>query len=99
MPVIRTFAPIVAGVGTMHYRTFVVYNLLGGLLWAVGLNLAGYFLGSLIPDVDKYLIPIVLFIIILSISPSVIHILKDANHRKSIAIFIKTLPQELTASK
>src|SRR3989344_2642974 len=60
MPVIRTFAPIVAGIGTMNYSKFVSFNLLGGALWAIGLNLTGYFLGNLIPDVDRYLLPIVM---------------------------------------
>ncbi len=84
IPVIRTFAPIVAGVGTMHYRTFIIFNLLGGLLWAVGLNLAGYYLGSVIPDVDKYLLPIVIGIVLLSISPGIIHILKDKKMRNEL---------------
>lgn len=84
MPIVRTFAPIVAGIGDMHYTTFLMFNVLGGLLWAVGLSLAGYFLGSLIPDVDKYLLPIVLIIIFLSVAPSAYHILKEPHHRKKI---------------
>lgn len=84
MPVVRTFAPIVAGVGSMKYKTFVLYNLVGAFLWAVGLNLAGYFLGSLIPNVDKYLLPIVLVIIFASVAPSFIHILKDPNNRQEL---------------
>ncbi len=85
MPVVRTFAPIVAGIGSMNYRKFAIFNFIGGTLWAIGLNLAGYFLGSLIPDVDKYLLPIVLGIIILSVAPSIIHILKDPESRADIA--------------
>lgn len=84
MPVVRTFAPIVAGIGSMHYRTFVIYNFVGGVLWAIGLNLAGYFLGKSIPDVDKYLLPIVLVIIIASVAPGAIHILKDPESRADI---------------
>jgi len=84
MPMIRTFAPIVAGVGSMDYKTFLSYNILGGLLWAVGLTVSGYYLGNLIPDVDKYLLPIVLLIIIVSVAPTAIHILKDPNHRKQL---------------
>lgn len=91
MPIVRTFAPIVAGIGTMHYRTFVVYNLVGGALWALGLNLAGYFLGSFIPDVDRYLLPIVAVIIIASIAPSAIHILKDPDDRHELQLLGKKL--------
>src|SRR3989338_55171 len=84
IPVVRTFAPIVAGVGTMNYKVFVAFNLIGGILWAIGLTLAGYFFGSLIPDVDKYLLPVVALIIIISIAPTAVHILKDPSHRKEI---------------
>lgn len=84
MPMIRTFAPIVAGIGSMDYKTFISYNIIGGLLWGVGLTLAGYFLGSTIPDVDKYLLPIVALIIIVSVAPPAFHILKEPKHRKQI---------------
>lgn len=90
MPVVRTFAPIVAGIGKMEYKTFIVYNILGGLLWAVGLSWAGYILGSVIPDVDKYLLPIVLGIVIISVLPQTIHILKDESMRQQIINFVKT---------
>ncbi|OGK14172.1 hypothetical protein A3A93_05125 [Candidatus Roizmanbacteria bacterium RIFCSPLOWO2_01_FULL_38_12] len=79
MPIVRTFAPIVAGIGNMHYRTFVTYNIIGGFLWGVGVTVTGFFLGKVIPDVDKYLIPIVIVIIIASILPSVIHLIKERN--------------------
>src|SRR3989344_9356208 len=75
MPVIRTYAPIIAGVGVMRYRVFLFYNIIGAALWAIGLPLLGYFLGNIIPDVDKYIIPIVIVIIIASIAPPIIHIL------------------------
>lgn len=76
MPVVRTFAPIVAGVGRMNYRTFLFYNVIGGFLWAVGLTLLGYFLGKSIPDVDKYLLPIIVGIIVVSFIPSIVHLLR-----------------------
>ena len=84
LPVIRTFAPIVAGMGDMHYPTFLTYNIIGGVLWAIGLTLAGFFLGSMIPDVDQYLLPIVGAIVLASIAPTLIHILKDAETRNTI---------------
>jgi len=77
MPVIRTFAPIVAGVGNMNYRTFVTYNIVGGILWAGGMTTAGYILGNMIPDADKYMIPIVMGIIIISFIPGIYHFIKE----------------------
>ena len=60
IPVIRTFTPVVAGVGQMDYRKFVTFNVVGGFLWAVGVTSLGYALGESIPDIDRYLLPIVL---------------------------------------
>lgn len=77
MPFVRTFAPIVAGVGKMHYPTFLIYNFLGGFLWAVGLPLLGFFLGKTIPEIDRYLLPIIGLIVFASILPPVIHLLKE----------------------
>jgi membrane-associated protein len=69
VPIVRTFAPVLAGVGRMHYPLFVRYNILGGLLWTVGLTLAGYFLGTLLPGVADYLDAIIIGIILLSLTP------------------------------
>lgn len=77
IPIIRTFAPIVAGVGKMNYKVFVIYNVFGGLFWTASMTLAGYFLGRLIPDIDRYLLPIIGLIIFFSILPPIWHILKD----------------------
>ena len=76
VPIVRTFAPIVAGVSRMEYRTFFTYNMLGGLLWAVGVTTAGYLLGETIPDIDKYLLPIIGVIILLSVAPIGIEVLR-----------------------
>ncbi|HUR48792.1 MAG TPA: VTT domain-containing protein [Acidimicrobiales bacterium] len=69
IPIVRTFAPIVAGAAQMPYRTFVVFNLLGGLIWAVGVTLLGYLVGETIPDAEKWLLPIVGVIILVSFVP------------------------------
>ncbi len=76
VPVVRTFAPIMAGVGKMNYRQFLIYNLVGGLLWAVGLTVLGYFLGNTVPNIDKYIIPIVLAIVGVSFIPPIWQFLK-----------------------
>lgn len=84
-PLIRTFAPIVAGVAAMRYRTFMFYNLIGGFFWTFGITLLGYFLGKFLPaeQLDKYLLPIIGLIIIISLLPSVIHIIQDRQKNKS----------------
>lgn len=69
VPIVRTFAPILAGVGKMDYRTFISYNIIGGAVWSLGLTALGYFLGGLIPSIDHYLLPIVLGIIAISFIP------------------------------
>jgi membrane-associated protein len=82
MPIVRTFAPIVAGVGRMHYPTFWLFNLIGGALWTILLTVGGYFLGQIIPNVDRYLLPIVFVIIILSVLPSIWHLYKENKKTK-----------------
>ena len=75
VPIVRTFAPIIAGVGAMHYRTFMSYN----FIWTFGLTLLGYYLGKSLPaeQVDKYLLPIIGLIIVVSLIPSIIHIIQE----------------------
>jgi membrane-associated protein len=84
MPFIRTFAPIVAGIAAMRYKTFMQYNVVGGFVWGIGLTLLGYFLGTSIGEdnIDKYLIPIVLGIMFVSLAPSIFHIIKANQQNK-----------------
>jgi len=79
LPFVRTFAPIVAGTARMPYRRFAVYNFTGALLWAIGVPLAGYALGSIIPAevLDRWLYVIIAVVIGLSILPTVIHIYRQ----------------------
>ena len=76
VPVVRTFAPIVAGVGKMRYRTFVVYNVVGGFLWAVGITTLGYVLGNRVPWVEEHLELAILGIVGLSLVPILIEVIK-----------------------
>ena len=69
VPIIRTFAPIVAGIGSMKYSTFIIYNIFGGIFWVSLMVLLGYFLGGLIANPDKYIIPIAFLIIFISFLP------------------------------
>lgn len=76
VPVVRTFTPIISGAAKMNYKTFLIYNVIGALLWAVGILLLGYFFGQFIPNADKYVLPITVLIIIVSALPTVIEYLK-----------------------
>lgn len=89
MPVIRTFAPIVAGIGRMEYRKFLMFNVVGGFIWAVCIPLMGYFLGNAIPDIEKYLIPIILVIVLASVIPPLRQLAKDPKQRAKIATWLR----------
>jgi membrane-associated protein len=82
IPGVRTFAPIVAGIGTMKHRTFFVYNILGGALWTIGLILLGYFLASVLNaqnvDIDQYLLPIIGVIVVVTTIPSAWHFFQES---------------------
>jgi membrane-associated protein len=86
--IVRTFAPIVAGAAAMRYKTFLTYNIVGGLLWAVGLNLVGYFLGKKLSDavgednVEKYLMLITIGVVLLSFIPSAWHLIQASREGK-----------------
>jgi membrane-associated protein len=77
IPIIRTFAPIVAGVAQMDYKNFLSFNIIGGTLWTIGMLTLGYTLGNIIPDVDKYLLPVIAIIIFLSLLPPIIEYYKN----------------------
>ena len=76
IPIIRTFAPVVAGVGKMEYRRFVAYNVVGGVAWVWGLTLAGYGLGKTIPNIEKNIHLVIAIVIFLSILPGIIEFAK-----------------------
>ena len=82
MPFIRTFAPIVAGAVEMEYRRFMLFNLVGALVWGAGVTLAGYLLGSLFPPevLDRYFLVIVAVVIGLSVLPAAIHVWQEHRH-------------------
>ena len=76
VPIIRTFAPFVAGIGSMTYRTFLAYNVIGGILWIFSLTLAGYFFGN-IPVVKKNFSLVIMAIVVISVMPGVIEFLRQ----------------------
>lgn len=77
VPIVRTFAPILAGVGEMKYKTFLKYNIVGGLIWSVGFSFLGYLLGNTVPNIEKYLTYIIIGIIGVSFIPIIIEFLKE----------------------
>ncbi len=85
MPIVRTFAPILAGVGKMHYPKFVIYNVIGGALWVLTLTALGFYLGSVIPNIEYYILPIIILIVIVSVSPTLVPVLKNKNYRNQVA--------------
>jgi len=76
VPFVRTFAPILAGVGRMNYATFFIYNIIGSIIWGLGITLVGYFLGGLVENIDTYLLPLVGVIVLISMAPIIIEIIK-----------------------
>lgn len=84
VPVVRTFAPVVAGAGEMTRKSFMRYNIVGGVLWGGGITLLGYFLGNRIPHVEKYIIPLFILANIITWGPVVYHLLKDPKTRKKL---------------
>ena len=76
VPIVRTFAPILAGVGNMEYKTFFSYNVIGGTVWSVGFLSMAYFLGKLFPGIERYLSIIIVLIIFVSALPIIINFIK-----------------------
>jgi membrane-associated protein len=72
MPIVRTFAPVVAGVGQMEYRSFLIYNVVGGITWIWSMLMTGYVLGRYIPGIDQHIEKVILVVIFLSILPGII---------------------------
>ena len=72
MPIIRTFAPVVAGVGAMKYRKFIAYNVFGGIFWVMTTTLTGYYLGKMIPNIQERIHLVIAIVIVISLLPAVI---------------------------
>lgn len=83
VPIIRTFAPVVAGVGQMEYRRFLFYNAFGGIGWVVSMTWAGYLLGRAVPNIDRHIHVIVIVVIVLSCIPIGVEFLQQRRRRAS----------------
>jgi len=83
-PIIRTIAPVLAGVGSMHWPTFIRYNIIGAVIWGIGVPCIGYFLGSAIPGIDRYLLPIIAVILLTSVLPGVWEFFRSTENRRAL---------------
>ena len=77
MPIVRTFAPVVAGVGGMEYRRFAFYNVMGGIGWVVSMTSIGYFLGKSVPDIDQHIHLVIAIVIFVSLLPGIIKLARE----------------------
>jgi membrane-associated protein len=93
VPFVRTFAPVVAGVGKMNLRLFTIYNVIGSGIWGISVTLLGYYFGPKIPHIDKLLLPIIGCVMVASFGPAIYHILKDPDSRQKL---IKKLRRPLS---
>ena len=77
VPIIRTFAPVLAGVGNMRYRRFLTYNIVGGVGWVTSMTWAGYLLGQTVPNISKNIHVLVIVVIVLSCVPIAVEIYRE----------------------
>lgn len=94
LPVIRTFAPILAGIGSMRYSVFFSYNVIGGVLWALGLTSLGFVLGNTVENIDQFVLPIVLAIVILSTATPAYHFFKSPQNRNELRKLFRHLTKQ-----
>jgi membrane-associated protein len=85
MPIVRTFAPVVAGAAEMTYRQFFIYNVVGGILWVTSMTLTGFFLGKAVPNLEDHLHIVVAVVIFLSLLPAIIAWLRAKMAKKAVA--------------
>jgi membrane-associated protein len=98
IPYIRTFTPIVAGVGRMERRIFVVYNIIGAFMWAAITVMLGYWLGGRLPDVGAYITPALGIGALFVFAPTIWHFVGIARNRKRVAALISPAPKSGTRS-
>lgn len=84
VPLIRTFAPVTAGAGRMHRGKYILFDAIGDIAWAVLLTFFGYFVGSKIPGIDKYIEPLLVIIVLIFLVPTLYHALKDPRIRQAL---------------
>jgi membrane-associated protein len=84
IPVVRSFVPVTAGAGKMNYKQYFIYDAIGDIVWTLSVTLFGYFIGSRIPGVEKYIEPLLIGIVLATLIPTIYHALKDPKIRASL---------------
>ena len=77
VPIVRTFCPIVAGMGAMPFPRYMRYNIIGAVIWGLIVPLVGYFVGNIFPNARHFILPMVLAIVVFSVLPGIIHYMKE----------------------
>lgn len=91
VPIVRSFAPVTAGASKMNRKQFIIYDAIGDISWAVSITLFGYFVGSRIPGIEKYIEPLLLGIILIFLLPTIYHVLKDPKIRDAVKAKLRQL--------
>jgi len=84
MPFVRTFAPVVAGVGEMKYRRFALFNVFGGIGWVVSMILLGYYLGQTVPGIERHIEYIIVIVVLVSVLPMILKYLQHRMRKESV---------------
>lgn len=98
-PIVRTFAPVVAGAGKMPRKKFMFYNIIGGVIWGGGMSLLGYTIGGKIPHLDKYIEVVIIGVMVISLMLAFGHVLKDKKTRAMLVTSIKSVLRKINLNK
>ncbi len=99
VPIVRTFAPVVAGASKMPRERFMLFNVAGAILWGGGVTLAGYWLGQRMPWLENYIDPVIIGIIVISIASALVHLLRDKNTRHALSLKIRSMLSKVALNK
>lgn len=89
VPIVRTFAPVTAGAGNMPAPKFMLFDAIGDIAWAIALTLFGYFVGSRIPGIDRYIEPVLILVVLVFLAPTLYHIVRDPKIRQWLSRLFK----------
>lgn len=91
VPIVRTFAPVVAGISDMPRQSFITYNIVGGILWGATLPLVGYYAGIKMPWLEHYIEPLILCVVLITVLPALAHLIRQENFRTAVKARFATI--------